>query len=207
MNVEPGSEGAALPAGRLTEAEAAGLLAALGARIADGSDATAERLRLIRRLKGEGWTQEAIAAAAGISQPAVSKALRTTPGLLALEEEGSGPYLIGRMIGLATHLSSRYEGLSCERQADKLARGALPPHPVVIGHLEQALERDLRRKGIPAAYRTAYDDIRYRLAGLAGLPPLPWPLADRGSSVIAQHHQSAWLTDEIAGSKKKRTAG
>jgi hypothetical protein len=197
-------EDTALPAGHLTEAEAAGLFAGLNARIADGRDATAERLHLIRRLKGEGWTQEVIGNAAGISQAAVSKALRTTPGRLALEENGTGPYLIGRMIGLAVHLSGRYGGMRCERQADKLASGGIPPHPAVITQLEESLERDLKRgKGIPDAYRTAFDDIKYRLADLTELPPLPWPVASRSSSVIAQHHQSAWLTDEIARSRKK----
>ena len=200
---EPSSEDPALPAGHLTEAEAAGLFAGLNARIADGTAATAGRTDLIRCLKSEGWTQEAIGKAAGISPDAVAKALKTTPGRLALEENGTGPYLIGRMIGLAVHLSAHHQGTRCERQADKLASGGIPPHPAVITQLEESLERDLKwNKSIPDAYRTAFTDIKYRLAGLTELPRLPWPTADRSTSVIAQHHQSAWLTDQLSRSRK-----
>ncbi len=190
--------------GKLTPEEASEQFAALNTRIADGRAATADRLNLNRRLKSEGWTQEAIGKAAGISQAAVSKALKTSPGRLALEENGTGPYLIGRMIGLAVHLSTRHEGMRCERQAWKLAEGGIPPHPTVIGQFEQALERDLKwKKGIPDAYRTAFADIKYRLADLAELPAVPWPLADQSNNILGQHHQSAWLTDEVAKERKR----
>lgn len=60
----------------LSRGEAVAMLSGLGARISAGRAGSAERAALMRRLAAEGWTQDEIAAAAGISQAAVSKALR-----------------------------------------------------------------------------------------------------------------------------------
>lgn len=195
------------PAAPLTADEAAALFAALNIRILDGRAAASERAGLIGRLHRENpqqWTQSAIGAAAGISQAAVSKALKTTPGRLALEENHTGPYLIGRMVGLAIHLSDRHRGMRCERHAWKIAEGGLPPVAGVIGQLRAMLSHDLARPGIPDAYRTALADITAGLDDLAEYPSWPWSTADRGNTMLAQHHQSKWLTDELAQAGKRR---
>lgn len=79
----------------LDRAQAAVLLADLGSLIAAGKSGGAERADLMRRLAGEGWTQDEIAAAAAISQAAVSKALAVAQGRQWLSEaagrEGRSP--------------------------------------------------------------------------------------------------------------------
>jgi hypothetical protein len=67
------------PVPPLPAEDARALFAALNARIEDGRAASGERAALMARLAHENWTQQAIAAAAGVSQAAVSKALRSTP--------------------------------------------------------------------------------------------------------------------------------
>lgn len=200
--LRPGDLVPAVP--HLTRAEAAKLLADLGDRITDGRRAVSQRAGLIQRLHKEGWIQSDIAATANMSQPAVSKALKTTPGRQALEENHSAPYLVGRLIGLAVHLSDRRKNLRCERAAWKLAEGNIQPLPSVIGQLRALLARDLALPGIPEAYRAAMADITSGLDDVAESPALlPWPMADRSSMILAQHHQSKWLTDELAAARKK----
>jgi hypothetical protein len=129
-----------------------------------------------------------------------SDARVTTPGAHALEECRTGPYLTGRLVGLACHLASRRPGASCERYADKIARSGMPPTPLVIATLNGMLARDLTRPGTPAAYRAAAADITGRLGQLDAWPPLPWPSASPAAAefVLAQHHQSKELTDALA---------
>jgi hypothetical protein len=124
----------------------------------------------------------------------------TTPGARALEECRTGPYLIGRLVGLACHLARRRPGATCDRYADKIARGGLPPTPLVIANLDGMLARDLARPGTPAAYRAAAADIAGRLGELDAWPTAPWPPASPSAAefVLAQHHQSKALTDALA---------
>ena len=123
-----------------------------------------------------------------------------TPGARSLRECRTGPYLIGRLTGLACHLALHRPGASSEQYADKIARGGLPPFPQVIASLERMLARDLARPGTPAAYRAAVDDITGRLGELAMWPPVPWPVASPAASefVLGLHHQSKALTDALA---------
>jgi transcriptional regulator with XRE-family HTH domain len=190
-------EDLAPPEEPLTPKAATVLLAALAARIADGRAAACERAALIARLARENWTQDAIAKAAGISQAAVSKALRSTPGSRSLEECRTAPYLAGRLTGVALHLSSRRSGMGCERYADKIARGGVPPAAPVIGRLEALLSRDLAKPGIPAPYREAYAEVTERLAEFSEFPPLPWPVQGQWEMMLGQHHQSKALTDAL----------
>lgn len=122
----------------------------------------------------------------------------TTPGTRALEECRTGPYVIGRLVGLACHLADRRPGANYGRYADKIARGGLPPTPLVIATLNRMLGRDLARPGTPAAYRAAAADIASRLGEL-GAWPGPWPPASDAAAefVLAQYHQSKALTDAI----------
>jgi hypothetical protein len=143
----------------------------------------------------------------GTSRPAEPRGAGViSPGARSLEECRTGPYLIGRLVGLACHLAVRHPGASSERYADKIARGALPPVPQVIANLERMLARDLARPGTPAAYRAAADDIAGRLGELGTWPPAPWPLASPAASefVLGQHHQSKALTDTLARRKNDR---
>jgi hypothetical protein len=121
---------------------------------------------------------------------------QTTPGARALEERRTGPYLIGRLVGLACHLADHRPGASCDRYASKLASGGLPPVPAAIATLEGMLNRDLRRPGTPAAYRAAVEEIYALLGDLGEWQPAPWPLLSPASAdfVLGHHHQSAALT-------------
>ncbi|MGH3201331.1 MAG: hypothetical protein ACRDP5_04645 [Streptosporangiaceae bacterium] len=124
-----------------------------------------------------------------------------TRGARALAETLTGPYLLGRLVGLASHLAGRRPGASCDRYADKIARGGLPPLPAVIARLSGMLGRDLADPGTPAAYRAAAADITSRLGELEAWPTPPWPPASSASAefVLGQHHQSKALTDALAG--------
>lgn len=190
----------------LTRPAAAALLAALAARIADGKSAGGERAELITRLGRENWTQGEIAAAAGISQAAVSKALKSTPGSRALEECRTGPYLAGRLVGLALHLSGRRQGTSCERYAEKIAGGGLPVLPAVLARLQALLSRDLAQPGVPGVYREECAEITARLADLGEFPPLPWPVQGRWEMALAEHHQSKALTDALKHQARRKAS-
>ena len=120
-----------------------------------------------------------------------------TAGARSLEECRTGPYLIGRLVGLACHLADHRRNARCDRYAHKIAGGGLPPVAGVIATLNGMLARDLARPGTPAAYRAAADDIAGRLGELEAWPALPWPPASRaaGEFVLGQHHQSKALSD------------
>jgi hypothetical protein len=102
-----------------------------------------------------------------------------TPGVRALAECRTGPYLLGRLVGLAGHLARRRPGASCERYADKIAGGGLPPFPLVIANLDGMLARDLARPGTPG-----------RLGELGAWPAAPWPSASTAAAdfLLGQHH-------------------
>jgi hypothetical protein len=128
-----------------------------------------------------------------------------TPGRRSLREVTTGPYLAGRLVGLALHLAGRYPRLaSCEQYAGKLARGGTPAGINAVGVLAGMVSRDIRehRGELPGAYFEAYLDISTRLGdlGLTGYPA-PWPPASQaaGEFVLGQHHQSAALTLAVPG--------
>jgi hypothetical protein len=124
----------------------------------------------------------------------------STAGARSLQECRTGPYLIGRLVGLACHLADRRGGAHCDRYAHKIAGGGLPPVPGVIATLNGLLGRDLARPSTPAAYRTAAADIAGRLGELEAWPALPWPPGSPAAAqfVLAQHHQSKALSDALA---------
>lgn len=177
-------------------------LAALGARIADGEAASLERADLIARLKAQHWTQQEIAAAAGISQAAVSKSLASTPGARALASSRSVPYLAGRMLGVALHLARTRNGLASERLADKMAGHRHPVTDATVGQLRHLLRKDLARPGVPAAYAAELADITARLDEAGPVGTLPGTLAARSEMMLAEHHQAAALTRAVAAARK-----
>ena len=123
-----------------------------------------------------------------------------TAGTRSLEECRTGPYLIGRLVGLACHLAGHRRNAHCDRYAHKIAGGGVPPVAGVIATLNGMLGRDLARPGTPAAYRTAAADIAGRLGELEAWPTLPWPPASPAACefVLGQHHQSKALSDALA---------
>jgi hypothetical protein len=133
------------------------------------------------------------------SRPGPSPAAATA-GARSLAECRTGPYLIGRLVGLACHLADHQRNTRCDRYAHKIAGGGLPPAAGVIATLKGMLARDLARPGTPAAYRAAASEIADRLGELEVWPPLPWPPASHAASefVLGQHHQSKWLSDALA---------
>ena len=133
------------------------------------------------------------------SRPDPSPAAATA-GSRSLAECRSGPYLIGRLVGLACHLADHRRNMRCDRYAHKIAGGGLPPAAGVIATLNGMLARDLARPGTPAACRAAAADIADRLGELEAWPALPWPPASHAASefVLGQHHQSKALSDALA---------
>jgi hypothetical protein len=123
-----------------------------------------------------------------------------TPGDGSLSECRTGPFLIGRLVGLACHLARRRPGASCGRYADKIAGGGLQPLPRVVATLRGMLARDLARPGTPGAYRAAAADIAEQFSALDVWPAAPWPPASAAAAefVLGQHHQSKALTDALA---------
>jgi hypothetical protein len=121
-------------------------------------------------------------------------------GARSLEECRTGPYLIGRLVGLACHLADHRRGARCDRYAHKIAGGGVPPAAGVIATLNGMLGRDLARPGTPAAYQTAVADIAGRLGELEAWPALPWPPASLAAAqfVLGQHHQAKALSDALA---------
>lgn len=197
-------EDLAPPPEPLAREAAAALLASFAARIDDGRMATVERAGLITRLDREGWTQSEIAAAAGISQAAVSKALKSTPGSRALEECRTGPYLAGRLVGLALHLARHRRGTSCERYAEKIAEGGLPVLPAVLARLRALLSNDLAQPGVTGVYREELAEITSRLADLGEFPPPPWGTQGKWEMMLAEHHQSKALTDALENRARRK---
>jgi hypothetical protein len=121
-------------------------------------------------------------------------------GARSLEECRTGPYLIGRLVGLACHLADHRRGAGCDRYAHKIAGGGVPPAAGVIATLNRMLDRDLARPRTPAVYRAAAAEIGERLGDLQAWPALPWPPASlaAGQFVLGQHHQSKALSDALA---------
>ena len=181
---------------RISRDDGTALLGALGARISDGEAAHRERATLIATLAGQGWTQAEIAAAAGLSQQAVSKSLRTSPGERALAALVSEPYLCGRLIGVALHFA-RTRKTTSERAAEKLYERGVPVTDITVARLRQLLSADLRGS-VPGTYAAALEDITGRLDASGGLPPLPWSAAQHAEMVLGQHHQSHALTQAIS---------
>ena len=151
-------------------------------------------------LRSAGWDVETV------EVPALHLLVRSplSPGRRSLAEVTTGPYLAGRLAGLAQHLGAWYDARGtagdCGRYADKIARGGLPPTLAVIGQLSGMVYASLRPCEVPATYRDVYRDITARIAELAEpYPAPPWTTAGQGEFVLGLHHQSAALAQDVPG--------
>jgi hypothetical protein len=190
-----GGAGQASPLDRDT---AAAMLADLGEQVGVGKSGGAERAALMRRLAAEDWTQDEIARAAGISQAAVSKALRSAP---PSHSSPSVLYLRGRVLGIALHLSGHHSDASCGNLALKLAYGGAPVTPVTLAQLTRLLRRDLTAPGVPAAYGDALAEVQAQLRENDAAAPPAATTAEQWELMLGQHQQSSALTRTLqAGS-------
>lgn len=165
------------------------VLAELSAQVNAGQAAGAERAEVMRRLHQAGWTQDQIAAAAGISQAAVSKALRSGTGT------GTAPSVLrlrGQVLGIALHLSSHHRA-QCGNLALKLAYGGAPVTAVSLGKLLALLRCDLQAPGIPGKYGEALEGVLAALeAADNDAPPATTP-GELLEMAYGQHTQSRAL--------------
>lgn len=144
------------------------MLARMNDVIRAGEEMRRLRAEMIKVFAGLGWTQEKIAALAGMSQPAVSKQMvkaRTgdpSPVLDLSLGQGDVPWLEGRLWGLAEDISETLGGAAhCTRYVDALARGKKAFTPQNVDALRRLVEDDLRlRRGeLPRGHRDAYDTV------------------------------------------------
>ncbi len=144
------------------------MLAEMNEVIRAGEEMRRLRAEMVAMLAGCGWTQDRIARIAGMSQPAVSKQVlkeqagppRPPVGLSL--KQSDGPWLEGRLWGLAEALSDAVQGAArCTRAVHLLARGRTRFTPESTDALRRLVEEDLRQYAaeLPAGYRAAYDEI------------------------------------------------
>lgn len=163
-----GDESAYRNPGGLTEEQAGRMLADMNEVIRAGEEMRRLRGEMIHLFVGLGWTQEKIACLTGMSQPAVSKQVAKyregdppPPAGLWLDQ-CDGPWLEGRLWGLAEEISDALDGEArCTRFVSALLRGRkrlTPPH---VDELRRLVEEDLRRRPgeLPGGCRAAYDEI------------------------------------------------
>lgn len=165
--VEPGTP----DADALTDEQAGRIFAAMNEVIRAGEETRRLRAELIEALAALGWTQDAIARLAGMSQPAVSKQIGRAgrargaepapPIGLALDQHDV-PWLEGRLWGLAEEISETLDGTAaCSGHVHALARGRKRFSPQGVDALRRLVEADLRDHGadLPPGCRDAYDAI------------------------------------------------
>ncbi|MFI7353896.1 sigma-70 family RNA polymerase sigma factor [Streptomyces avidinii] len=164
---QPGTSGTAGTPGTLTEEQAVRMLAGMNEVIRAGEEMRKLRAEMIKLFAGFGWTQDRIARIADMSQPAVSKQVAkhaaddpAPPMTLALGQY-DGPWLEGRLWGLAEMVAETIDGARCARYVDALARGRKRFTPRSVDELRRLLEEDLRlrRAELPDDFRAAYDEI------------------------------------------------
>jgi hypothetical protein len=167
----------------LTEEQAGRILAGMNEVIRAGEEMRRLRAEMIEVLASLGWTQDAIARLAGMSQPAVSKQMAKAraaepapPVPLGLDQRDT-PWLEGRLWGLAEEISETLDDTaSCSRAVHALARGRKRFTPQGVDELRRLVEDDLRGRHaeLPPGCRDAYDAISRALdvpAGPASPPP------------------------------------
>ncbi|MFI1094466.1 sigma-70 family RNA polymerase sigma factor [Streptomyces sp. NPDC020917] len=164
--------------GALTEAQAGRIFAAMNDVIRAGEEMRGRRAELIAALARLGWTQDAIARLAGMSQPAVSKQMGKARGAdpappigLALDQYDTA-WLEGRLWGVAEEISAALDDTAhCTRHLHALSRGRKRFTPQSVDALRRLVEADLRdhRDALPAGHRDAYDAISRAL----DVPPKP----------------------------------
>ncbi|MFJ8109520.1 sigma-70 family RNA polymerase sigma factor [Streptomyces sp. NPDC096132] len=174
-----GDESTGSAPGTLTEEQAGRMLADINEVIRAGEEMRALRAEMIQVFAGLGWTQDAIARLAGMSQPAVSKQMTKhrddppAPMELTLDQPDI-PWLEGRLWGLAEEISESLDhSARCTRYVDAVARGRKRFTPENVDALRRLVEEDLRarRAELPTAHRAAYDGISRGLDLSVKAPP------------------------------------
>lgn len=175
-----GEEDAYRNPGELTEEQAGRMLADMNEVIRAGEEMRKLRGEMIRLFVGFGWTQDRIARLTDMSQPAVSKQVAKyragdppPPAGLSLDQP-DGPWLEGRLWGLAEEISEALDGdARCTRFADAVARGRKRFTPRNVDELRRLVEEDLRRhrETLPGGCRDAYDEISRGLDVPSGANP------------------------------------
>ncbi|MER0241438.1 sigma-70 family RNA polymerase sigma factor [Streptomyces sp. HSW2009] len=152
----------------LTEEQAGQLLADMNEAIRAGEEMRTLRAEMVKVLADYGWTQERIARLTDMSQPAVSKQLAKhrsdgpRPPMDVSLGQRDVPWLEGRLWGLAEEISEVLnDAAHCTRDVHALARGRRRFTPQNVDALRRLVEEDLRahRAELPAAFRSAYDEI------------------------------------------------
>ncbi len=143
------------------------MLAGMNEVIRAGEEMRKLRAEMIKLFAGFGWTQDRIARIADMSQPAVSKQVAKyavddpAPPMAFALDQYDGPWLEGRLWGLAEAVADTLDGAHCARYVDALARGRRRFTPRGVDQLRRLLEEDLRlrRAELPDCFRAAYDEI------------------------------------------------
>ncbi|MFD3938327.1 sigma-70 family RNA polymerase sigma factor [Streptomyces sp. NPDC058611] len=206
-----GDEGAYRNPGELTEEQAGWMLADMNEVIRAGEEMRRLRGEMIQLFVGFGWTQEKIARLTGMSQPAVSKQVAKyregdppPPAGLSLDQR-DGPWLEGRLWGLAEEISESLDGdARCTRLVDAVARGGQRFTPRSVDELRRLVEEDLDRHQdeLPGGCRAAYDRIGRGLDVLAGAPagaPAPEGPPPAGSPSVRRALAHRIQRDRLTG--------
>lgn len=164
-------------------------LAEATAQVNAGETAKLRRAAWVKLADAQGWTQTRIAAAAGISQPAVSKILKDRP-------DDDLAYQVGRLLGLAAWIAQKKGAAYSYPYADKILGGGDPVTQITI----QKVHREIKKGRPDAATRRTYEEITARIAELGGVPPLAAVLGgveEQSRIILGYHHQRKDLTDGV----------
>lgn len=167
-------------------------LADAARRVREGEAARERRAKLMRIARGAGWTQERIAEVAEVSQAAVSKILRQTPGEIAIEECNDPHYLLGRLLRIGDDADPGI--YSPDTIASRLFDGTRRVTPSTLAQLRRHIDRSIttrRRSGNLkfADLQEALDDIDTRVGDRQLTHPAN--LDEEMRMQLGWHHQGA----------------
>lgn len=160
-----------------------------------GEEAQRERAALMRSAYGRDpktWSQTWLAQQAGISQVAVSKAIKL-PGEKNLEEHADPAYLVGRLLGVANRLGAHRPQRavsSLNRLTDKLIEEKTPVTPETLRQLRRLIDRNITGAEHHVPLKETLADID---AKLSTLPALPGDAKTRARLLLGFDHQRAAL--------------
>lgn len=152
------SDALAIEIGRLSEVISAGETA---------KTTRADLFRQAHRRDPKRWTQTWLAEQAGISQAAVSKALKL-PGERSLEEENDPVYLVGRLLGLGQQVAGYYgsshgSARPLARMVDKMIEEKMPLTSGTLRELLKQVRSNAGRYHRPNVAKETLEDIESRL--------------------------------------------
>lgn len=160
-----------------------------------GEEAQKDRAALMRSAYGrdpQRWSQTWLAQQAGVSQAAVSKAIKT-PGEKNLEQHTEPAYLVGRLLGVANRLGAHRPQRavsSLDRLTDKFVEEKTPVTPETLRQLRRMIDGNLTDSEHHVPLKEALADIN---AKLPSLPTLPNDAQTRTRLLLGFDHQRAAL--------------